>query len=215
MSLIPANTGVYRDMTQIRFQHPQWIPGNCTACGDCFTVCPDSAIPGLACTLSDAFNTTIKRVERRGHEIKHLRRAVRTVEKKLRKATEGLEGNAIDVGPLLAQTITETVSEVDDADRRAVEEEFAWFQQEMGGFKWSFTKPYFRQKEKRQKGSGGLFAITVNPYSCKGCMLCVEVCNDNALQIVDQTPETIETLHKDWDFWLDLPTTSPDFIPNR
>ncbi len=34
-------------MTQIRFEHPAWIAENCTACGNCYTVCPDSAIPGL------------------------------------------------------------------------------------------------------------------------------------------------------------------------
>ncbi|MBT4810677.1 MAG: pyruvate ferredoxin oxidoreductase, partial [Thiotrichales bacterium] len=40
-SLIPAATGVYRDMTQIRFEYPKFITENCTACGDCYTTCPD------------------------------------------------------------------------------------------------------------------------------------------------------------------------------
>jgi pyruvate-ferredoxin/flavodoxin oxidoreductase len=46
-SLVPAATGVFRDMTGIRFEHPEWIAENCTACGKCYTECPDSAIPGL------------------------------------------------------------------------------------------------------------------------------------------------------------------------
>ncbi|HNA31459.1 MAG TPA: 2-oxoacid:acceptor oxidoreductase family protein, partial [Thiobacillaceae bacterium] len=37
MALMPAVTGVYRDMTQIRFEHPVWIAENCTACGNCYT----------------------------------------------------------------------------------------------------------------------------------------------------------------------------------
>ncbi len=212
MSLIPANTGVYRDMTQIRFEHPVWIPENCTACSDCFVTCPDSAIPGLACSVSDAFETTIKRVEKSGHEAKHLRRAVRTVEKKLRASVNGSQTNAVDVGPLLTTAITETVNESPENDRGEVKEEFGRFREAMGEFKFALTKPYYDQKEKDQKGSGGLYAITVNPYTCKGCMLCVDVCKDDALRIVEQTPESVEALRRGWDYWMDLPTTPPEYI---
>jgi pyruvate-ferredoxin/flavodoxin oxidoreductase len=212
MSLIPAATGVYRDMTQIRFSHPQWDPEKCTACSDCFTVCPDSAIPGIACTMADAFNTTIKRVEKSGHETKHLRRAVRLVEKKVRASTEGANGSSVNVGPLVESAITATIAEAPEAERAEVEAEFAWFREAMGNFKFSLTKPYYNQKEKSQAGTGGLFAITVNPYTCKGCMLCVDVCDDQALTVVEQTPESIEELRRDWDYWMDLPNTPKDYI---
>ncbi|MDP1957167.1 MAG: 2-oxoacid:acceptor oxidoreductase family protein, partial [Rhodocyclaceae bacterium] len=58
-SLIPASTGVFRDMTGIRFEHPVWIAENCTACGNCYVACPDSAMPGLVNTVSDVFNAVI------------------------------------------------------------------------------------------------------------------------------------------------------------
>ena len=212
MSLIPANTGVFRDMTQIRFNHPEWVPENCTACSDCFTVCPDSAIPGLACSLADAFNTTIQRVEKAGHTTKHLRRGVRQVEKNIRAATHGANGKAVDVGPLLDQAITDTVAAAPEAERAEWEQEFGLFRKSMGGFKFALTKPYYNQMEKKTPGTGGLFAITVNPYTCKGCMLCVDVCDDDALRIVTQTKESVDTLRKDWDFWSDLPTTPEEYI---
>jgi pyruvate-ferredoxin/flavodoxin oxidoreductase len=47
MSLMPAVSSHFRDMTSIRFEHPEFIAENCTGCGDCYTVCPDTAIPGL------------------------------------------------------------------------------------------------------------------------------------------------------------------------
>ncbi|MBT5876367.1 MAG: 4Fe-4S binding protein [Candidatus Latescibacteria bacterium] len=211
LSLIPANTGLYRDMTQIRFSHPVWDPEKCTACSDCFTVCPDSAIPGLASTISDALNTAVKRVRRAGHEVKLLPRAIRAVEKKLRSAVIPGETNSIDAGPLLNQAIADTISEEDD-DREALKQEFEWFVQAMGEFKFALTKPYYDQREKKEAGSGGLYAITVNPYTCKGCMLCVEVCEDEALTVMDQTTDSVKQLKTEWDFWLDLPTTPPDFI---
>ncbi len=211
MSLIPAQTGVFRDMTQIRFNHPEWIPENCTACSDCFTVCPDSAIPGIACSLQDAFETTIKRVEKVGHTVKHLRRAVRTVEKKLRATTNGANGKAVDVAPLLDTAIQATVAEAPETERKEWETEFGWFRQAMGQFKFALTKPYYNQHENKNPGTGGLFAITVNPYTCKGCMLCVDVCDDDALRITTQTKDSIETLRRDWDYWLDLPSTPPEY----
>ncbi len=210
MSLIPASTGVFRDMTQIRFRHPVWVPENCTACSNCFTVCPDSAIPGLACTMTEAFTTAIKRVEKAGHEVKHLRKAARTVEKKVRASTNGANGKAVDVGPLLGQAIADTLQDAPADDKATLKTELRWFQEAIGGFQFSLTKPYFNQREKAQKGSGGLYAITVNPYTCKGCMLCVDVCNDDALRPVDQTEDTVKELRRNWDFWLDLPTTPPE-----
>jgi pyruvate-ferredoxin/flavodoxin oxidoreductase len=88
LSLMPVATGVYRDMTQIRFDYPKFLPENCTACGGCFATCPDSAIPGLVNTVSDIFNTAIQRVEK-GMPTQHLRRETRKVEKRLRELLEG------------------------------------------------------------------------------------------------------------------------------
>ncbi len=213
LSLMPASTGVFRDMTQIRFEHPRWIPENCTACGDCYTVCPDSAIPGLVSSMTEVFETTIRRVETQGQPTRHLRRAVRTMEKKLRALIEPA-GEVADISALLRQAINETLaeSELADDDRNRLATEFDWFEEAMGDFRFAITKPYYTQREKRTKGSGGLFSITVNPYTCKGCMECVDVCDDKALVAETQTPETVERLRADWSFWLDLPTTSPDYI---
>jgi pyruvate-ferredoxin/flavodoxin oxidoreductase len=40
LGVMPASTALFRDMTSIRFEHPDWIAENCTACGKCYTVCP-------------------------------------------------------------------------------------------------------------------------------------------------------------------------------
>lgn len=213
LGLIPANTGVYRNMTQIRFSHPVWDPSKCTACSDCFTVCPDSAIPGLAVSLQDNFKTVIKRINQSGYEVRHLPKALRVVEKKIQTAAAADSGDtpSIDVGPLLSLAIDQTIAEA-TSDQEELKQEFEWFRESMGDFKFALTKPYYSQREKNQAGSGGLYSITVNPYTCKGCMLCVDVCEDDALTSITQTKETVKGLEKQWDFWLDLPTTKPEFI---
>jgi pyruvate-ferredoxin/flavodoxin oxidoreductase len=207
-SLVPASTGVFRDMTGIRFEHPVWIAENCTACGNCYVECPDSAIPGLVSSIGDVFNTAINRIETKGTPTRFLRRSVRAVEKKLRGLIER-EGGA--VRPLMDRAMSETVAEAPEADRHAMSGEFAQLQVQLAGFQFAATKPYWNQKEKKAPGTGGLFSITINPYTCKACALCVTVCEDNALEMVTQTDDSVGKLRRDWNLWLDLPTTPKEY----
>ncbi len=208
VSLMPAASGVFRDMTGIRFEHPVWLAENCTACGNCYTECPDSAIPGLVSSIGDVLNTCINRIETSGTPTRFLRRATRTVDKKLRGLIESVGGA---VRPLMDRAMSETVAEAPEADRHAMSAEFTQLQVQLAGFQFAATKPYWQQKEKKAKGSGGLFSITINPYTCKACALCVTVCEDNALQMVTQTDDSTDKLRRDWNFWLDLPTTPPEY----
>jgi pyruvate-ferredoxin/flavodoxin oxidoreductase len=211
-SLVPAASGVFRDMTGIRFEHPVWIPENCTACGNCYTECPDSAIPGLVNSVGEVLDTAVTRIERGGRPTRFLRRAVRTVEKKLRAAIEAdSQAAQLSVRPMIDAAIDATVAEAPEADREKMAEEFGLFRNSLGEFQFGTTKPYWNAKEKKAKGSGGLFSITINPYTCKACALCVTVCEDQALKMVTQTEESTERLRRDWNFWLDLPSTSKDY----
>ncbi len=208
MSVIPAATGVFRDMTGIRFEHPVWIAENCTACGNCYTECPDSAIPGLVSSVGDVFNTVVNRIETSGQPTRFLRRATRTVEKKLRGL---IAGDGAPVRKQIDQAIAATVAEAPEADRAKMADEFKLFTAQLGDFQFATTKPYWTGKEKKAKGSGGLFSITINPITCKACALCVTVCEDDALKMVTQTDDSVDRLRQDWNFWLDLPTTPKEY----
>jgi pyruvate-ferredoxin/flavodoxin oxidoreductase len=208
LALIPAVTGVYRDMTQIRFEHPVWIAENCTACGNCYTECPDSAIPGLVSTVGDVLNTAITNIEMSGRPTRFLRKGARVIEKKLRGV---LDKDGLDVRALLKRSVEDAMHEDPNQGNAAMEEEYHLLEKQIGEFQFATTKPYWANKEKKAKGAGGLFSITVNPYTCKGCALCVDVCEDDALKMVKQTDDTIAQLRQDWKFWLDLPTTPKEY----
>ena len=204
LSVMPAVTSLFRDMTGIRFKHPEWNPINCTACGDCYTVCPDTAIPGLVSDLSDVLETVVKRVKKYHGKVELLPKAVRQLEPKIRTLFNASK-NGAPVNELIHDAIDQMLKESHFDPK--LSREFNWFREELGDFKFALTRPYYDLHEKDQANSGGLFSITINPTTCKGCMECVEVCNDDALRIVPQTDETVANLNKEWDFWLDLPNT--------
>ncbi len=213
LGVIPAGSALFRDMTQIRFEHPEWDPEKCTACGDCYTVCPDTAIPGLVNDVGEILDTVVKRVRKRGQDLAHLPRAVRWLERNLRPLLDAADESE-PVDALLEEAIEKTIqtAEIDDAERGALGKEFDLFREELGEFRFALSRPYYTLPEKREKGSGGLLSINVNPNTCKGCKECVEVCDDDALRMVPQTDGSIATLRRNWDFWLDLPTTPKKFI---
>jgi pyruvate-ferredoxin/flavodoxin oxidoreductase len=78
------------------------------------------------------------------------------------------------------EAIDETIAEA-NGDKRRTQEGIRMVPRGMGEFKFCPHQALLRPAEKQQAGTGGLFAITINPYTCKGCMLCVDVCDDDAL----------------------------------
>jgi pyruvate-ferredoxin/flavodoxin oxidoreductase len=210
---MPAGSAMFRDMTGIRFQHPEWIAESCTACGKCYTVCPDTAIPGLVNEVGQILDTAVARVRKNGDSVQHLPKAARVVERNLR----GLLAEAAEtdsVMGMLNQSIDKAweQSDLEEADKKQLREELDRFRDELSRFDLALSRPYYTLPEKQQPGGGGLISITVNPYTCKGCMECVEVCDDDALRPVQQTDDSIRQLRDRWDFWLDLPTTPEKFI---
>ncbi len=208
LSVMPAVSSIFRDMTGIRFEHPEWIPNNCTACGDCYTVCPDTAIPGLVSEVSDVFDTIVKRVKKNHGKLEHLPKAVRKMEGNVRKLFTASK-NGATVNDYIHHAIDMTIADFDDTTE--LTKEFDWFKEELGEFNFALTRPYFDLHEKKEENSGGLFSITINPNTCKGCMECVAVCNDEALITVPQTEGSIAKLNKEWDLWMDLPNTPQKF----
>jgi pyruvate-ferredoxin/flavodoxin oxidoreductase len=213
LGVMPAASALFRDMTGIRFEHPQWIAENCTACGNCYTVCPDTAIPGLVNEVGQVLDTVVARVKKQGHPVQHLPRAVRSLERTLRGSfSEAAETDP--VGAMLEEAIATTISsaELAEPERAELKREFEWFSEELDGFQFALSRPFYTLPEKKAAGEGGLLSITVNPYTCKGCMECVAVCDDAALVPVTQTGDSIQQLREQWNFWLDLPNTPQKYI---
>jgi pyruvate-ferredoxin/flavodoxin oxidoreductase len=213
LGIMPAASALFRDMTGIRFEHPQWIAENCTACGNCYTVCPDTAIPGLVNEVGQVMDTVVGRLKKKGHGLQHLPRAVRQLERNLRGSfNEAAETDSVAL--MLDEAIGTTLrgSDLAEQEKSVLKEEFDLFREELNGFQFALSRPYYTLPEKKEAGAGGLLSITVDPYTCKGCMECVAVCDDDALRPVTQTGDSVKQLREQWDLWSDLPNTPQKYI---
>jgi pyruvate-ferredoxin/flavodoxin oxidoreductase len=211
ISTIPAATGAVRDMSGVRLEVPDFIAEKCSGCGQCWTQCPDSAIPGLVNSVEDVLSTAIEasvnglRMERVRPIVKHWAREARKL---------------IDRDPAspLADAWTQSYRVVTDklgwdTERKAAAEpEFQAVNARLAEFPLARTKPFYDAVEAKQKGAGGLLSITINPEACKGCNLCVEVCPDGALVTIKQDEPGLDRLRRNWSLWERLPDTDDRYV---
>jgi pyruvate-ferredoxin/flavodoxin oxidoreductase len=212
ISAIPAATSAIRDMTDVRFEIPEFIPENCTGCSQCWVQCPDTAIPGVVTELDQVITAAIETVSTNGQTFDKLRQIVPHVARESRRIMKGIDvKNFADVMSTAYKTVVEKLS-MDPEKRAALDEEFAPVYSALAEFPLAKTAPFFDLPENQEKGTGGLLSITVNPNTCKGCNLCVEVCPDGALKTIRQDEESVEKLRRNWELWEHLPETDDRYV---
>lgn len=210
ISAIPAATSAVRDMTNIRFEVPDFVADKCTGCSQCWMQCPDAAIPGLVVPVEDLLDRAVAHApgapkDRVRQISKHIARECRTVMQ---------AGPFHTFADVAATAFTGVADRLGWApDRRAqLDEEWAGVFSVLAEFPVARTTPFFDVPERREKGSGGLLAITINPEACKGCNICVEVCPEEALVTVRQDDEIVDRLRRNWRFWETLPDTPDRYV---
>ncbi len=211
LSAIPAATSTIRDMTDVRFEVPGFIADKCTGCGQCWTVCPDMAIPGLVNSVEQVIEAAIASASN-GRSLDRMRQIVKPLANESRKIMKGVPFHSFS--DVLSQAYKNVADKLGwDAERqKALDEEFTPVYLALAEFPIAKAAPFFDIPESQEKGSGGLLSITVDPQACKGCNLCVEVCPDEALITVKQDEEVVEKLRRNWKLWEWLPDTDDRYI---
>ncbi|UCD24470.1 MAG: 2-oxoacid:acceptor oxidoreductase family protein [Gemmatimonadota bacterium] len=211
ISAIPAATSTIRDMTDVRFEIPEFIPANCTGCGQCWVQCPDTAIPGVVTEVDQVIYAAINAVSN-GQSFDRFRQVVPHVAREAQRIMKGVPFTTFaDVMSSAYKTVTQKLN-MDPEKRRALDSEFSPVYSALAEFPLAKTAPFFDLPEGQEKGTGGLLSITVNPETCKGCNVCVEVCPDEALITVKQNEANTERLRRNWALWRHLPETPDRYI---
>jgi pyruvate-ferredoxin/flavodoxin oxidoreductase len=213
LSAIPAATGVLRDMTGIRFEVPELVAERCTGCGQCWTQCPDAAIPGLVVEIEQVIRSAAAEGHTNGGPSKALLGAVKPLAAEARRLLREEKGYTS-----FAATLTRAWAhvgpqlELSGPEQAALDPEVDGVIERLAELPLARTAPFFVVPERREEGSGGLLAITINPNACKGCNLCVEVCPDDALYAAPQTEDLVAKLRRNWKRWEALPDTPDRFL---
>ncbi len=211
VSVIPAATSSVRDMSNIRFEVPDFIAERCTGCSQCWVQCPDAAIPGLVNSVEDVMETAL-RAAQNGRPLNLIKQISKHIAKESRKIMEGVPFKTF--GEVAASAYKNVVEKLGwSPDRRAqVDEEWAAVYPVLAEMPLAKTTPFFDLPERKEPGSGGLLSITVNPEACKGCNICVDVCPEQALITVRQDQDILDRLHRNWKVWEQLPDTDDRYI---
>lgn len=214
LSAIPAATGAFRDMTNIRFEVPKFVAENCTGCGHCWTQCPDAAIPGLVVEI-DQLLLSAARQAANGRPLTQFPKIVEPLAGEIRGLLKTVPKSSADGVLDLAYRNVSKNLELNSAEQGSLDSEFAKVASILTKFPVAKTLPFFDVPERKEAGSGGLLAVTINPYACKGCNLCVEVCPDEALVTVKQDEGVVDELKEGWKFWEQLPDTPERYVQVR
>jgi pyruvate-ferredoxin/flavodoxin oxidoreductase len=212
LSAIPAATGVFRDMTNIRFEVPEFIADRCTGCAQCWVQCPDAAIPGLVSEIDDVLKLAVNEAGNGGGNTRMAGLLEPLARESRRRMRE--EPAFTTFASVVSRAYTAVAGELKlaGAERTALDAEFAGVESVLADLPLARTAPFFTVPERRQEGSGGLLSITINPYACKGCNLCVEVCPDQALVTVKQDDTVVDKLKRNWTRRNALPDTPDRFV---
>ena len=212
LSAMPAASSAIKDMTNIRFEVPEFVPANCTGCNKCWTQCPDSAIPGLVNSPAEILDAAMRVASRGDRSLDRLRQVSRHLAKEIRGVVESV--GVEDFGETVRTAYENLVPRLGWAPERKAEldADFAAVHSVLGDFPVARTAPFWEVPESREEGTGGLLSITVDPETCKGCNICVEVCPDDALRTVHQDEEKVEELRRNWEVWEELPDTDDRYI---
>ncbi|HSC58188.1 MAG TPA: 2-oxoacid:acceptor oxidoreductase family protein, partial [Gemmatimonadales bacterium] len=210
ISAIPAATGTVRDMSGVRMEVPQFVAANCTGCAQCWTQCPDAAIPGLVNAPDEVLAALVGALADAAFD------PLRPLLKPWGRETQRLLARepTLAVPDAFAKAYVTVADKMGwDAERRAATDRLvARVLERVAEFPLARTRPFFDAAESKQKGTGGLLSITVNPDACKGCNLCVEVCPDGALVTVRQDDATLARLRRNWAAWQRLPDTDDRYV---
>lgn len=211
VSAMPAATGAVRDMSGVRLEIPRLLAEKCTGCGQCWTQCPDSAIPGLVNSVEEILTGAIE-ASVNGDPLERVKRIVKPWAKEAQRLLA--KEPKLAVSAAVANAYVTVADKMGwEPDRRALtDKEFAIVHARVSEFPLVRAKPFFDAVEAKQKGGGGLLSVTINPETCKGCNLCVAVCPDGALETIPQDAPSLDLLRRNWAMWEKLPDTADRFV---
>ncbi|HEX8988003.1 MAG TPA: 2-oxoacid:acceptor oxidoreductase family protein [Rhodocyclaceae bacterium] len=202
---MPAGTSAMKDKGLFRRTVPEFKAESCTGCMECTLVCPDAAIPNTVHDIHDLLLTAIRGLDVAEAQKEAMRAHVYAVSEAVREMVrQAKEPRALSEMVAEAATLLDT-------DKVTVLKNFGKVAEVLAAYPVAKTRPFFDAAEKTSPGSGGLYAVAVDPWKCTGCLECVAVCGPGALVARDQDAAVLEMLQARFEFMSKTPNTPARF----
>ncbi len=209
--VLPARSGALtQQLTGIK-PLPHVITERCTGCGACWIVCPESAFSASLFTLETLFDAAVASVESSGTTFLHVPRLRTALVKTMHRLAEHDDLHQMaTAGDLLLEATRQVVEKADlDEEKQAtLEQEVGVLSRHIAAVRPVRTDRYFLRRDAEKKGSGCFLGLTIDPYACTTCGLCISSCADQALEQTRTTASAIQ-VQSEWHQVVDLRLETP------
>ena len=204
---VPPGTAAGKDKGLFRRQVPDFQPDLCTGCMECALVCPDAAIPNQAFELDALLATAVRGTRLPEPARQRLLDAVPALAAGVRERYLTLKKDA----PAFADLVATVAADLNGELGADLAGPLASVVTRLRGYPVARTRAFFDALEKRTPGAGGLFAATIDPWKCTGCLECVEICGPDALVARENDAAMMTVLEDRFAFLAETPNTPARF----
>ena len=202
---MPGGTAAGKDKGLFRRDVPEFIPELCTGCMECTLACPDAAIPNAVHEIHDLLLAAIADIDATPTQREEMRAQVYGLSDRIRETYRHDKET-----PRFHEIVAAAIAGL-GTDQPSLARNFGKVVDLLANYPVARTRPFFDAMEKELPGSGGLFAATIDPWKCTGCLECVEVCGPGALVAREQDQPMLEGLQERFEFLSHTPNTPARF----
>ncbi len=180
----------------------------CTGCGHCWPVCPDSAIGATLIGLHEVLDAAADLTGAEGKIAGAVKRSHRAVAARL-AGRIGKDRPKTPDEAILVETFDTVLAKMSVADdeRPQYGATFRETSALVARLSPVVCDTWFHEPEGKEKGTGQLLVLTINPDACQGCRLCIESCPESALIPEDRAGQARLDGREAWKLWERLPDT--------
>ena len=203
---MPPGSAAWKDKGLFRRTVPEFKAELCTGCMECAMVCPDGAIPNVVHEIDDLMLVAIKQLDVTDAQKELMRGYVVALSRSVREAYRQMGKDGRPFHELVAQAVENI-----EIDNVALRRSFATLTETLALYPVAKTRPFFDAMEKTVPGSGGLYAVGIDPWKCTGCLECIDVCGPAALVPQREDAAMTTALQTRFEFLSKMPNTPARF----